>query len=128
MNSALKMVDSSLVLPVFFAFYSVLALFNTNVYFDQWGHFKLITYVFIMIGIILTTLGVYILASSQENAPRRESLPEEVVDFSVNFKTDGIDSPRAKWKGRTTHEIITPEMLETQLQNHRLSLSQVLVE
>jgi hypothetical protein len=65
MNAGLKACDTVTVVPIFFAFYSILALFNSNVYYDQWRKYNGLNYGIMIPSIVILTAGVYILSASQ---------------------------------------------------------------
>jgi hypothetical protein len=66
MNSGLKVCDTVIVVPIFFAFYTTLALLNGNVYMDQWGEYDPWKYAIIIIGIFILVGGVYLLSRTKE--------------------------------------------------------------
>lgn len=64
-NSALKMCDAVTVVPVFFSFYSVLSLINSNVYYDQWWKYTPLNYGLVFPSIAVLIYGVMLLSKSQ---------------------------------------------------------------
>ncbi|KAI3641249.1 hypothetical protein MIR68_000721 [Amoeboaphelidium protococcarum] len=64
MTLGLKVADSVLVVPLFFAFFDVFSLINQNIYYDLWADYKAINYGFMIPSIALLIYGVFILAQS----------------------------------------------------------------
>lgn len=79
MNSGLKVCDPVIVVPVFFAFYSTLALFNTNIYYDQWYKYDVLNYCMMLLGIAIIIPGVYIISSASGESGM-ETAGQETTD------------------------------------------------
>ena len=100
MNAGLKMTDAVVVVPVFFAFYSVFALINANVYYDRWSLYQPLQYVMILLGIAILVAGVSVISSNNRNpsgvtTPHLVSLTPEPVNGPSDIKVvNTTDSDR----------------------------------
>lgn len=85
MDRGLQLTDSSNVLPLFFALYSVFSFINTNMYYNQWSRFSYLAYSLICTGIINVIMGVYFITRSGSN----ETVLED--SESTNLLEDTVD-------------------------------------
>lgn len=61
-NAGLRVSDAVIVVPIFFSFYSTLALFNQNVYYDIWGEYQPGNYGALFSSLIILICGVYLIS------------------------------------------------------------------
>ena len=104
MNSALKVADATIVVPVFFAFYSVLALLNACVYYNQWSKFDVKDYVLILFGIVVLVIGVYFISASQATSQRQQQQQQQpaAATASSSDPTTAIPLSPTKAEGSAT--------------------------
>jgi hypothetical protein len=103
MNSALKVADATIVVPVFFAFYSVLALLNACVYYNQWSKFDVKDYVLILFGIVVLVIGVYFISASQATSQRQQQQQQPAAaTASSSDPTTAIPLSPTKAEGSAT--------------------------
>lgn len=90
LNSGLRICDTVTVVPVFFAFYSVLTFFNANIYHARWGNFSALAYGIIMLGIIMTIGGVYSISLGTNNPMSSLSSEDVTVPALRNDKFETL--------------------------------------
>jgi hypothetical protein len=78
------------VVPVFFAFYSVLTFFNANIYHARWENFSALAYGIIMLGIIMTIGGVYSISLGTNNPMSPLSSEDVTVPALRNDKFETL--------------------------------------
>jgi hypothetical protein len=87
MNSALKFASAVTVVPVFFAYYSILGFFNSNIYFDHWSMYAALNYAMILSGIAVLVYGVYLVSASQAQQQQQATAGDTVVFITGNTNT-----------------------------------------
>ena len=88
LNSGLRICDAIVVVPVFFTFYSVLALFNQNMYYDIWDQYNALNYGMLITNMFILSAGVYLLTISQKTAaPSLDE--EETIDAPITNEDAG---------------------------------------
>ncbi|KAF9403787.1 hypothetical protein BGZ94_004525, partial [Podila epigama] len=96
LNTALKIYDSVLVVPVFYGFYTTFGLINSIIYLNQLQNYHPWVLLLIMLGIGVLIFGVRMLS-----APKEDLIPvsEEQDQDSDSNDHDGDDELRAKLGG-----------------------------
>ncbi|CAG8541136.1 27899_t:CDS:2, partial [Racocetra persica] len=69
LNTALKLHDSVLVVPMFYGFYTAMGLVNSMIYLDEISTYPLWALLLVTIGIATLVYGVCMLSASKENSP-----------------------------------------------------------
>ncbi|KAF0448600.1 hypothetical protein F8M41_002636 [Gigaspora margarita] len=73
LNTALKLLDSVLAVPMFYGFYTTLSLVNTMIYLDELSEYPAWALLLIAIGIAALVYGVLLLSEAKEDEDENES-------------------------------------------------------
>ncbi|CAG8654553.1 25258_t:CDS:2 [Dentiscutata erythropus] len=80
LNTALKLLDSVLVVPMFYGFYTTLSLVNTMIYLDELSEYPAWVLLLIAIGIAALVYGVLLLSEAKED----EDLSDDEDESDIN--------------------------------------------
>ncbi|RIB08322.1 hypothetical protein C2G38_1983010 [Gigaspora rosea] len=83
LNTALKLLDSVLAVPMFYGFYTTLSLVNTMIYLDELSEYPAWALLLIAIGIAALVYGVLLLSEAKEDEDEDES---DIDDIKVHKK------------------------------------------
>ncbi|CAI2173646.1 2501_t:CDS:2, partial [Funneliformis geosporum] len=102
LNTALKLHDSVLVVPMFYGFYTAMGLVNTMIYLDEISTYPLWALLLVTLGIGSLVYGVLLLsASKEEEQPSMDSMDFE-IDEDEEMREENMLSTKAWDTGSTS--------------------------
>ncbi|KAG5457545.1 MAG: hypothetical protein BJ554DRAFT_2405 [Olpidium bornovanus] len=109
LNNALQFVDSVVVVPIFYGFYTALGLVNTMVYLDEFDQYRLWVLLLLVVGMLLLCYGVRLLSMKKPPAP--PALPSDVSDTASSAATvvDDGDVVFAEGQDVVAFDFVTPD-------------------
>ena len=90
LNSAFALLSSTTVAPVFYCFFSVLAMVESMTYFDQWSCFDALAASMIVLGVVIILAGVYVISLPKQD-PTSTVAPWRVEEGPFHGSIQGDD-------------------------------------